>query len=255
VASRDLTGRVALVTGVSRPVGIGAAIAQRLHDMGATVFATGHPVHDAEMPWGEQPLGDLPFPVHQHDLEDAAVPAALVDEVVERHGRIDLVAAVHARSSNSDLDAMSTHELDRCWAANVRSILQLAQRFGAVHQPPAAHERSIGRMVWFTSGQHLQPMHDEIAYAVTKGALHQMTASVDRALSKHRIIANCINPGPVDTGWADGATHETVAGMFPDGAWGTPNDVANLVGFLFSDEGAWIRGQVLNSEGGFNRFG
>ena len=252
--SNDLSGRVALVTGVSRPAGIGAAVAQRLHDMGATVFATGHPAHDAEMPWGVQPLSSLAFDVHEHDLEDASVPAALVDEVVERHGRIDMVAAVHARSSHSDLDSVSADELDQCWAANVRSIVLLAQRFAAVHQAPPRSDRAIGRMVWFTSGQHLQPMHEEIAYAVTKGALHQMTASIDRSLSRQRIVANCINPGPVDTGWADETTHEAVAQMFPDGSWGRPSDVANLVEFLFSDEGAWIRGQVLNSEGGFNRF-
>jgi len=113
-------------------------------------------------------------------------------------------------------------------------------------------------MLWFTSGQHLEPMDGEIAYAVSKGALHQMTASIDHALSTQRIVANCINPGPVDTGWAGsdrGDLHGQVADMFPDGKWGTPDDVANLVGFLVSDEGAWIRGQVLNSEGGFRRFG
>ncbi len=257
-AMEPLAGRVALVTGVSRPLGIGAAVAGRLHTMGATVVATGFTPHDAEMPWGVQPLGELPFEVHHHDLEDATTPGALIDEVVEQHGRLDIVAAVHARSSHDDLAEVTADELDRCWAANVRSIVLLAQRFAAVHQPPPADDRAIGRMLWFTSGQHLAPMDGEIAYAVSKGALHQMTASIDRALSANRIVANCINPGPVDTGWATadrGDLHGQVAGMFPDGQWGGPNDVANLVGFLVSDEGAWIRGQVINSEGGFNRFG
>ena len=100
---RRLDGRVALVTGVSRPSGIAVGIAQRLHDQGATVVATGWSPHDAEMPWGEQPLDPLPFEVGRHDLEDPAVPAALIDEVVELHGRIDIVAAVHARSSHAVL--------------------------------------------------------------------------------------------------------------------------------------------------------
>jgi NAD(P)-dependent dehydrogenase (short-subunit alcohol dehydrogenase family) len=97
---RRLDGRVALVTGVSRPIGIGATVALRLHDLGATVVATGWPPHDAEMPWGEQPLGSLPFEVGRHDLEDPAAPRALVDEAIERHGRLDIVVAVHARSSD-----------------------------------------------------------------------------------------------------------------------------------------------------------
>lgn len=251
---RRLDGRVALVTGVSRPIGIAATVAQRLHDLGATVVATGWTPHDAEMPWGEQPLGSTPFEVGRHDLEDPTVPSALVDEVFELHGRLDMVAAVHARTSHQGLDEVTADELDRCWAANVRSVVLLAQRFAQRHVSTPSSAPPTGRMLWFTSGQHLQPMDGEIAYAVSKGALQQMTASIDHALSKSRIIANCINPGPVDTGWAEGDSHAHVAAMFPDGRWGAPADIADVVGFLVSDEGAWIRGQVLDVEGGFNRF-
>jgi 3-oxoacyl-[acyl-carrier protein] reductase len=97
-------------------------------------------------------------------------------------------------------------------------------------------------------------MENELPYVASKGALQQLTASLAVALTKGRIVANCINPGPVDTGYATGTTHATVASMFPDGRWGTPDDVANLVAFLVSDEGAWIRGQILDSEGGFSRY-
>lgn len=252
--SSPLRGRVALVTGVSRSIGIAAAVAQRLHDMGAIVVATGWVLHDAEMPWGEDPVTTLPFDVAQHDLEDPRAPGALIDEVVDEHGRIDIVVAVHARSSHLSFADVTAVELDRCWAANVRSIVLLAQRFAERHEPAPADHSPTGRMIWFTSGQHLAPMDDEIAYAVSKGALHQMTGSIDHALSAQRIVANCINPGPVDTGYAPPDLHRQIASMFPDGRWGTPTDVANLVAFLASDEGAWIRGQVIDSEGGFSRF-
>lgn len=251
---RPLDGRVALVTGVSRSIGIGATVAARLHALGATVIATGWPPHDAEMPWGESPLHDLPFPVGRHDLEDPAAPAALIDDVVDREGRIDIVVAVHARSSSHPLSKVTADELDRCWAANVRSIVLLTQRFAERHEPAPAGDPPTGRMLWFTSGQHLGPMDGEIAYAVSKGALHQMTRSIDRALSASRIVANCINPGPVDTGYADGEVHERVAARFPDRRWGTPDDIAGVVAFLVGDGGAWIRGQVLDVEGGFDRF-
>ena len=62
-----------------------------------------------------------------------------------------------------------------------------------------------------------------------------MTASVADALIDTGIVANCINPGPVDTGYASGTAH------------------SDLVEFLVSDEGEWIQGQVINSEGGFRR--
>lgn len=255
VDPRPLAGRVALVTGVSRPSGIGAAVASRLHALGATVAASGWPPHDAEMPWGAAPLPAGPFEVGCHDLEDPAAPAALIDEVVEREGRLDIVVAVHARSSSDPLSTVTADELDRCWAANVRSVVLLAQRFAQRHEPATTGGPPTGRMIWFTSGQHLAPMDGEIAYAVSKGALHQMTRSIARALSRSGIVANCINPGPVDTGWADGEIHAAIAGRFPDGRWGTPDDVANVVAFLAGDEGGWIRGQVIDAEGGFDRFG
>lgn len=250
-----LADRVALVTGVSRDQGIAATVARRVHDLGATVFATGWPPHDAEMPWGGGPLAALPFDVHRHDLEQPDVPAALVEEIVASHGRLDVVVAVHARSSLASLADVTGAELDRCWAANVRSVVLLAQRFAQVHAPTPLPAPPAGRMLWFTSGQHHGPMDGEIAYAVSKGALHQMTRSIDHALSASRIAANCINPGPVDTGYAAAEGVAMGAAMFPDGRWGTPADVANLVEFLITDAGAWIRGQVIDSEGGFDRFG
>lgn len=220
--------------------------------MGAEVFATGWPPHDAEMPWGRSEVS-APFAVAQHDLEDPETPARLIDDVVAAHGRIDIVIAVHARSSSQTLGELTVEELQRAWAANVQSVLLLAQRFSQRHEPAPSESGPTGRLVWFTSGQHLEPMNNELAYAVTKGALHQMTPSLAKALSAHRIVANCINPGPVDTGWATPAVRDKVAAMFPDHRWGTPEDVANLVAFLVSDEGAWIRGQVLDQEGGFDR--
>lgn len=255
-----LAGRAALVTGVSRRAGIGFALVRRLLADGASVLATGWSPHDAAMPWGEDVEGPRALATLagadrlayvSADLADPTAPGALVDATVARFGAIDVLVATHARSSRMGLAELTADELDRCWAVNARATLLLAQALGARHDPA----RPGGRLVLFTSGQHLGPMPAELPYSVTKGAVHQMTASLAAALAHAAITVNCINPGPVDTGWAvrDEGLHADVAARFPSGRWGQPDDVANLVAFLVGDQGGWITGQVLDSEGGFRR--
>ena len=257
-----LRGRIALVTGVSRRASIGFAVVRRLLDAGASVLATGWTSHDVEQPWGADPHGVAAVTQLAHpdrvayvaaDLENATVPGALVERVTERFGGIDVLVAAHARSSRQSLAEVTVEELDRCWAVNARATLLLVQAYAAHHDDA----RSGGRVVLFTSGQHLGPMGDELPYVVSKGAVHQMTASLADALAGRGVTVNCVNPGPTDTGWAvpEPGLQERVAAMFPTGRWGRPDDVANLVAFLVSDEGAWITGQVVNSEGGFRRWG
>lgn len=256
----SLDGRVALVTGVSRRNGIGFAIARRLIDDGASVFVSGWEPHDAEMPWGADPggpdavaaeldPGDGRFAAAPVDLEAPDGPRRLVDAAVERFGTLDVVVANHARSSRQELAALTAAELDRCWAVNTRATLLLVQSFAALDRG----DRPGGRAVLFTSGQHLAPMAGELSYSVTKGAIHQMTRSLAEATADLGVTVNCVNPGPVDTGWATGALHAEIAARFPFGRWGTPDDVANLVGWIVSDDAAWITGQVIDSEGGFRR--
>jgi 3-oxoacyl-[acyl-carrier protein] reductase len=255
-----LDGRVALVTGVSRRQGIGFAIARRLLLDGASVFVSGWEPHDAEMPWGadaagpdavagELDPGDGRFVAAPVDLEDPDGPRRLVDAAVERFGTLDVLVANHARSSSQDLAALTVDELDRCWAVNTRATLLLVQALAGLDRG----DRPGGRVVLFTSGQHLAPMAGELPYSVTKGAIHQMTRSLADATADLGITVNCVNPGPVDTGWATGELHAEIAARFPSARWGTPADVANLVGWLASDDAAWITGQVIDSEGGFRR--
>ena len=257
---KALAGRVALVTGVSRRQGIGFAIAERLLADGARVFASGWSEHDAEMPWGGEAggidavleaLGGTGEALHfeAFDLERAEASAALVDAVYARFGALDVLVANHARSSHQGFAEVTAEELDRCWAANARSPILLAQHW-ARRRPTGPG----GRLLTFTSGQHIGPMPDELAYAVSKGALHQMTASLSDALIEQGITVNCINPGPVDSGWPSPRAREVIAKMFPGGEMGTPESVARLVAWLASDEAAWITGQVHDSEGGFRRW-
>lgn len=250
-----LASRVALVTGVSRARGIGTAIVRRLLDDGACVLATGWSAHDAAMPWGAEDSGLVldgaareRLAYEPADLEDPETPYALVDAAVRRFGRIDVVVANHARSAAQSLAELSAAELDRCFAVNARASALLAKHLAEVRAPGPG-----GRLVLFTSGQGLAPMPGELPYAISKGAIQAMTASLADALAERGVTVNCVNPGPVDTGWASGALHAEIAQRFPAKRWGTPADVARLVAWLASDESEWVTGQVIHSEGGFRR--
>ena len=119
----------ALVTGISRRVGIGWTVARRLAANGWTVDGTGWPPHDDEMPWGGEST-DPEFPGLDWtaaDLADPDVPARLVEAHVAEHGRLDALVAVHARSSDQSLETVTAAEMDRSFAVNTRATVLLVQ--------------------------------------------------------------------------------------------------------------------------------
>jgi 3-oxoacyl-[acyl-carrier protein] reductase len=252
--------RVAIVTGVSRRQGIGFAVARRLLTDGLHVLIHSWSAHDAEQPWGadaggvEAVLEELGGAgerlAHvEADLAEPAAPATVIAHALERFGAVDVLVANHARSSSQSLPDVTAEELDRSWAVNARAVVLLVQAFSAGR----TLDREDGRIVLFTSGQHLAPMAGELPYAVTKGAVHQMTRSLADALANDGITVNAINPGPVDTGWPSEQLREELRDRFPLGRWGRPEDIAAVVAWLASAESRWITGQVIDAEGGFRR--
>jgi 3-oxoacyl-[acyl-carrier protein] reductase len=249
-----LRGRTALVTGVSRRAGIGFAIARRLLAEGADVYCQGWSPHDRDQPWGEgAPIGDalgaeVP-PVDQCDLGDPDAPRELIARAEARLGPLDIVVANHARSSHQSLEELTVEELDRSWAVNARASVLLVQAFAAVHDD----SRPGGRVVLFTSGQHLGPMAAELPYAISKGAIHQMTRSLADALADRGITVNTVNPGPTDTGWATPDQAAEVGRALPRGRWGSPDEAAAVVAWLVGDDAASVTGHIIDAEGGFRR--
>jgi NAD(P)-dependent dehydrogenase (short-subunit alcohol dehydrogenase family) len=241
------------VTGASRRAGIGFAIARRLLHDGCSVFAQGWTPHDASQAWGADPetsaaLGDAGESVRylEADFGDPRAPGALIAAARESFGHIDLLVVNHARSGHGRLADTTAQQLDDFLHENVRAAILLVKEFAAQHDG-----RPGGRVVLMTSGQHLAPMSREVAYAVSKGALHQATKTLADELIDRGITVNTVNPGPTDTGW-DIANKDPRPAM-PLGRWGRPDDAARLVAWLCSDEAAWITGQVIDSEGGFRR--
>lgn len=86
----------------------------------------------------------------------------------------------------------------------------------------------------------------------SKGALDRIVISAARELGPRGISANVVNPGPIDTGWMDVPTRQTLAQAQPLGRLGEPSDIGGVVSFLVSPAGRWVSGQLLHVDGGFS---
>lgn len=248
------------MTGVSRRRGIGFAVASRLVGLGASVVAHHHSPHDVDQYGAGEDIDALLDELRQHlwpgarlaqvagDLVVPGTPDDVVTAAVGAVGHLDVLVCNHAHGGDAvSLRTATADALDTHWAVNTRATLLLTQAFAAQHDG-----RRGGRVIWMTSGQGLGPMPDNLAYAVSKAALAGATATAADELARQQILLNTINPGPVNTGYLDDAP-ESFADLFPAGRPGLPDDPARLIAWLVSDDGEWMVGQVLNTEGGFRR--
>jgi 3-oxoacyl-[acyl-carrier protein] reductase len=245
---------VAVVTGVSRRIGIGAAVARRLAAAGVDLFLHSWAPHDDEQPWGGDPGGvsalvdELAGVQVDHlaaDFADPNAPRAVIRAAIDRFGGVDILVANHARSSDQDLEQLTAAELDLSYAVNTRATLLLVKEFAAGYT--GDHP---GRVVLLTSGQHRGAMPTELPYIASKGALHQVTASLAAHLAPRGITVNTVDPGATDTGWADAAIQQAVLAVQPMGRWGRPEDAARLIAWLTGPDAGWVTGQVIVSSGG-----
>jgi 3-oxoacyl-[acyl-carrier protein] reductase len=256
--TRDLGGRVALVSGVGRR-GIGSAVCLALASRGADVVLSYWKAYDREMPWGsdqdepEALLGKLRAAGVRAegvevDLSRPDSPGSLLDAAQERLGRPSILVNTAAYSTRDGFETLDAEALDAHYAVNVRAMALLSVGFARRYPGGPG-----GRIVNFSSGQSLGPMQGELAYVATKGAVEAFTRTLAAEVGHKGITVNAINPGPTDTGWMTEELKREIAPMFPSGRIGQPEDAARLVAFLAGDEGAWITGQVIHSEGGFLR--
>jgi len=252
----DFTGRVALITGVSRREGIGFAVATHLARSGANLFVQTFASYDREMYASAAneatetvaALRDYGGRVEQTDTDflDPEAPARVVEAAFAAFGQVDILICNHAYSTMGGLEDLTAAQIDAHLDANVRGSLLLVKEWAARHDDA----RLGGRVILMTSGQQFGPMPGELAYVASKAALHGLTQSLAAHLAPRRITVNTVNPGATDTGYAIPELYEAVLAQEPQGRWGQPEDAARLIAWLVSDHARWITGQVINSTGG-----
>ncbi|MUL38941.1 SDR family oxidoreductase [Gloeocapsopsis dulcis] len=251
-----LSGKVALVTGVSRTQGIGFAIARALAEAGANVFTTYYRPYDALMPWGShhneaeeiisllQSYG-VKAAGFEANLAESQVPKQLFDRVENSLGSVDILVNNAAYDEQVDIYSLSADLLDTHYAVNVRGTTLLCQEFAHRHDG-----RPGGRIINLTSGQSLAPMPENLPYAITKGAIEALTISLSASLADKGITVNAVDPGATDTGWMSAEFRTQLAMRSPFGHVGTPEDAARIILFLVSAQAQWITGQIMRSRGG-----
>lgn len=245
---------VALVTGAGRRNGIAHAIAVALAADGWDVAVTSSAERDRELPYGGDPDRDpalLEAELAAHgvrslrldaDLADPAAPARLLAEVGAELGPVSALVLSHAYSVDSGLLDTTPESFDRHFAVNTRAAWLLICAFA--EQVPAGG----GSVVALTSDHTV----GNLPYGASKGALDRIVVAAARELGGLGIRSNLVNPGPVDTGWMDDATRTALVAEQPSGRLGTPEDAARLVRFLVAEEGRWVTGQLIHSDGGFS---
>lgn len=246
---------VALVTGVGREAGLGAAIALRLADDGWDVATTCWTPYDDRMPWGRQEpdvatigkelaaRGARTVSVSA-DLTDVDAPGRIFDAVEAELGPVTALVMSHCESVDSGLLDTTVESFDRHFAVNARASWLLVREYGRRFRS----EPGTGRIVALTS----DAVVGNLPYGASKGALDRIVIAAARELAHLKVSANVVNPGPVDTGWMDDALRVQILAATPLGRSGRPGDVAALVSFLCSADGGWVNGQLLHSDGGLH---
>jgi 3-oxoacyl-[acyl-carrier protein] reductase len=237
----DLSGRVALVTGGTR--GIGLATARALAEAGATVVLTGR--DEARAKEAAVSVGASGLAL---DVTDAKAVSSLVRGVAKEHGRLDIVVANAGIMEDALLGMIKEELVDTTLSTNVAGTLHTVQAAAR-----AMMRKKSGAIVVLASIVGEYGSAGQTVYAASKAAVANIARSAAKELGRSGIRVNAVAPGVIETDLTAGLSEDAKAenaGKTPLGRLGRPEEVANAIRFLVSDEASFITGQVLGIDGG-----
>ena len=244
-----LTERVALVTGAS--TGLGAAIAIALAEAGAQVAVHGNTQSPQSTCNHIDSAGGVAHAI-SGDLGEPATPKRLVDQTLERFGRIDILV----NNAGTIRRAPAVDYSDDDWATVIEVNLTAVFRLSQLAGRQMIESRRGGKIVNIASLLSFQGGITVPAYAASKGGVAQLTKALANEWARHGVNVNAIAPGYMRTAntaalQADETRNRQILERIPAGRWGEPQDVAGAAVFLSSSASNYVNGHVLVVDGGW----
>jgi 3-oxoacyl-[acyl-carrier protein] reductase len=241
----DLSNKVALVTGASR--GIGRAIALRLAEQGAIVVAAARGDH-ANATAAEIVSAGRRGEAISLDVTDAEAVQRLPGDIVDRHGRLDIVVSNAGVARDQLLMRMKREDWEAVIATNLTATFTLTQ----AAMRPMLKQRG-GRIIAVSSVVGQMGNAGQTNYAASKAGLIGFAKALAREVASRGITVNVIAPGMIDTAMTRALAEKAQvdwAQQIPLGRLGSVDDVAGAACYLASDEASYITGHVLAVNGG-----
>jgi NAD(P)-dependent dehydrogenase (short-subunit alcohol dehydrogenase family) len=244
-----LDGKVALVTGATRGIGLG--IARALAEAGA------HVVLSSRVPKPEV-IAELKAAGHkvdyiQADMQQKEAPAKLIADTLALAGKLDILVNNAGVAQHGDTDTFPAEQYDRLMEINLHSVFRACQAaLGPMQKQKSGVILNIGSISGYISNIP-QP---QAAYNASKAAVHMLTKSIASDYAGQGIRANAIAPGYIDTdmtagGFANPDWAPTWRSMTPLPMVGTPEDIGAAALYLCSDASRYVTGEVLVIDGGY----
>lgn len=240
--------KTVLITGASR--GIGAAAARLFAENGYTVAVN----YRADKTGAESLVADITahggdaFAVCA-DVADAAAVETMIGTVTDRVGHVDVLIHNAGIAAQSLLTDVTPQEWHRMMGVHLDGAYHCARAL-----IPSMVRRQCGRILTVSSMWGEVGASCEVAYSTAKAGLIGFTKALAKELGPSGITVNCVAPGVIDTAMCavlDEDTRKALAEETPLGRLGTPEDVAQALLFLASEQASFITGQVLGVNGGF----